>query len=302
MVNGIGAADPWHIEGVLTAWPTNRTAWTRSTVVCSKSSRRDGRVAFAELGRRVGLSAPAVAERVGRLERDGRHHRLPGRRRPPGHRLPAGRRGPRAPLRPPDPQDPRARRARRPRSSSASASPARTASCCACTSAPSTTSRRSSTTSRPFGQTTTSIVHSSPVPRRSLPLGRPGVTACSPRGHRSATGPGRRWRTMTEDARPPRPEPASRRLAHGPRAGRARGGRRALAAGAHAAGADAGRSRALPAPRAGAARRARDELAAAGPARARRPQRGDDRGRSRLRRDCSTTPRRRAPSSSPTTA
>ena len=31
----------------------------------------DGRVAFAELGRRVGLSAPAVAERVGRLERDG---------------------------------------------------------------------------------------------------------------------------------------------------------------------------------------------------------------------------------------
>jgi Lrp/AsnC family transcriptional regulator, leucine-responsive regulatory protein len=33
--------------------------------------QRDGRVAFAELGRRVGLSAPAVAKRVGRLERDG---------------------------------------------------------------------------------------------------------------------------------------------------------------------------------------------------------------------------------------
>jgi Lrp/AsnC family leucine-responsive transcriptional regulator len=33
--------------------------------------QRDGRVAFAELGRRVGLSAPAVAERVGRLEREG---------------------------------------------------------------------------------------------------------------------------------------------------------------------------------------------------------------------------------------
>jgi Lrp/AsnC family transcriptional regulator, leucine-responsive regulatory protein len=33
--------------------------------------QHDGRVAFAELGRRVGLSAPAVAERVGRLERDG---------------------------------------------------------------------------------------------------------------------------------------------------------------------------------------------------------------------------------------
>jgi Lrp/AsnC family leucine-responsive transcriptional regulator len=33
--------------------------------------QRDGRIAFAELGRRVGLSAPAVAERVARLERAG---------------------------------------------------------------------------------------------------------------------------------------------------------------------------------------------------------------------------------------
>src|ERR671934_13867 len=33
--------------------------------------QRDGRAPFAELGRRVGLSAPAVAERVGRLEREG---------------------------------------------------------------------------------------------------------------------------------------------------------------------------------------------------------------------------------------
>lgn len=32
---------------------------------------RDGRVSFAELGRRVNLSAPSVAERVQRLERDG---------------------------------------------------------------------------------------------------------------------------------------------------------------------------------------------------------------------------------------
>ena len=31
----------------------------------------DGRVSLAELGRRVGLSPPAVAERVSRLERDG---------------------------------------------------------------------------------------------------------------------------------------------------------------------------------------------------------------------------------------
>ena len=31
----------------------------------------DGRLSFAELGRRVGLSPPSVAERVARLERDG---------------------------------------------------------------------------------------------------------------------------------------------------------------------------------------------------------------------------------------
>jgi Lrp/AsnC family leucine-responsive transcriptional regulator len=31
----------------------------------------DARLTLAELGRRVGLSAPAVAERIGRLERDG---------------------------------------------------------------------------------------------------------------------------------------------------------------------------------------------------------------------------------------
>jgi Lrp/AsnC family leucine-responsive transcriptional regulator len=33
--------------------------------------QRDGRVSLAELGRRVNLSAPAVAERVQRLEREG---------------------------------------------------------------------------------------------------------------------------------------------------------------------------------------------------------------------------------------
>jgi Lrp/AsnC family leucine-responsive transcriptional regulator len=33
--------------------------------------RTDGRLGMAELGRRVGMSAPAVAERVGRLERSG---------------------------------------------------------------------------------------------------------------------------------------------------------------------------------------------------------------------------------------
>ena len=33
--------------------------------------QEDGRLTVAELGRRVGLSSPAVAERLGRLERDG---------------------------------------------------------------------------------------------------------------------------------------------------------------------------------------------------------------------------------------
>ena len=33
--------------------------------------REEGRLSLAELGRRVGLSAPAVAERLQRLERDG---------------------------------------------------------------------------------------------------------------------------------------------------------------------------------------------------------------------------------------
>jgi Lrp/AsnC family transcriptional regulator, leucine-responsive regulatory protein len=33
--------------------------------------QRDARLSVAELGRRVGLSAPAVAERIARLERDG---------------------------------------------------------------------------------------------------------------------------------------------------------------------------------------------------------------------------------------
>ena len=63
---------------------------------------------------------------------------------------------------------------------------------------------------------------------------------------------------MTEDARPPRPEPASRRLADGPRAGRARGRGSALAAGAHAAPRDARRPRALPQSHARALRAALD--------------------------------------------
>ena len=115
--------------------------------------------------------APAVAERAARLERDGRDPRLPRRHRPARARLRARRRSsasarPRASS-PRSPSSP----ARRPRSSSATASPARTAS--SCKRAPARdrrTSRRSSTASRSYGQTTTSIIQSSPVARRPLPL------------------------------------------------------------------------------------------------------------------------------------
>ncbi len=44
---------------------------TPRTFDCSPSCKQDARISQAELGRRVGLSAPAVAERLSRLERDG---------------------------------------------------------------------------------------------------------------------------------------------------------------------------------------------------------------------------------------
>ena len=49
----------------------------------------DGRMSFRELGERVGLSAPAVTERVRKLEEIGRHHRLPRCGRLRAHRLSA---------------------------------------------------------------------------------------------------------------------------------------------------------------------------------------------------------------------
>ena len=51
--------------------PSENGPSTRSTFDCSTSSRRDARISQAELGRRVGLCAPAVAERLARLEREG---------------------------------------------------------------------------------------------------------------------------------------------------------------------------------------------------------------------------------------
>ena len=54
----------------------------------------DGRMSYRELGERVGLSAPAVTERVRRLEEVGRHQGLSRRRRLRGARLPTAVRDP----------------------------------------------------------------------------------------------------------------------------------------------------------------------------------------------------------------
>jgi Lrp/AsnC family transcriptional regulator, leucine-responsive regulatory protein len=58
------------IAGILATVPSNPAA-DRTNALIIDELQRDGRVTFAELGRRVGLSAPAVAERVQRLEDDG---------------------------------------------------------------------------------------------------------------------------------------------------------------------------------------------------------------------------------------
>jgi Lrp/AsnC family transcriptional regulator, leucine-responsive regulatory protein len=58
--------------------PRRNGAQAFGTSLLDETNRRllaelvaDGRASFAELGRRVGLSPPAVAERVGRLESEG---------------------------------------------------------------------------------------------------------------------------------------------------------------------------------------------------------------------------------------
>jgi Lrp/AsnC family transcriptional regulator, leucine-responsive regulatory protein len=72
---------PWTFEGLEAPMPQERsgTAFvTADRVALDEIDRRllselaeDGRLSTAELARRVTLSAPAVAERVRRLERDG---------------------------------------------------------------------------------------------------------------------------------------------------------------------------------------------------------------------------------------
>jgi Lrp/AsnC family leucine-responsive transcriptional regulator len=58
-------------EGILARTATNQTVIDQTDRRIVGELADDGRVSFAELGRRVNLSAPAVAERVQRLERAG---------------------------------------------------------------------------------------------------------------------------------------------------------------------------------------------------------------------------------------
>ena len=130
--------------------------------------QRDGRVAFAELGRRVGLSAPAVAERVRRLERDGVIT---------GYRAVVDPQAIGFPLAAVVRVRPFARQIHKTR---AAESTPEVVECERITGEDCFLLRLHVRAIddleavldnfTPFGQTTTSIVHSSPVPRRSLPL------------------------------------------------------------------------------------------------------------------------------------
>jgi Lrp/AsnC family leucine-responsive transcriptional regulator len=59
------------IAGILSEMLTIQRENDATTRRILDELQQDGRVSLAELGRRVGLSPPAVAERVSRLERDG---------------------------------------------------------------------------------------------------------------------------------------------------------------------------------------------------------------------------------------
>lgn len=69
-----GGVLPGPIDGSLAEVPSDRStngADDRTNVAILTELQSDARISIAELGRRVGLSAPAVAERVARLEREG---------------------------------------------------------------------------------------------------------------------------------------------------------------------------------------------------------------------------------------
>jgi Lrp/AsnC family leucine-responsive transcriptional regulator len=59
------------IEAILRLMPSENGALDATNLRLLSELQQDARISQAELGRRVGLSAPAVAERLARLERDG---------------------------------------------------------------------------------------------------------------------------------------------------------------------------------------------------------------------------------------
>src|SRR5215207_8799403 len=64
-------AREWLIAGTLAGMPSENGALDAVNLRLLAELVEDARLSQAELGRRVGLSAPAVAERLSRLERDG---------------------------------------------------------------------------------------------------------------------------------------------------------------------------------------------------------------------------------------
>jgi Lrp/AsnC family leucine-responsive transcriptional regulator len=63
----------WSIEGILFAMAVNQreNGLDDPNLCLIRELQQDARLSFAELGRRVGLSSPAVAERLARLEETG---------------------------------------------------------------------------------------------------------------------------------------------------------------------------------------------------------------------------------------
>ena len=60
----------WSVDGIVLAMASNGPLDETNRLLIAEL-QRDGRLSLAELGRRVGLSPPAVAERLQRLEQSG---------------------------------------------------------------------------------------------------------------------------------------------------------------------------------------------------------------------------------------
>src|SRR5262245_8633924 len=70
-VRGRRAPTEWSNAAILHTMPSNSGLLDTTNLRLLEELQVDARLSHAELGRRVGLSAPAVAERLSRLEREG---------------------------------------------------------------------------------------------------------------------------------------------------------------------------------------------------------------------------------------